>query len=149
MVIGMILYFIMVEQFNTLRPAQNGWHFVDNIFKCCWIKCLYFNYYYSNFTEVCFQRSNWQHITLGSGNGLAPNRWQAITWTNRDPDTWCCVASLGHNELTHLPLDKMAAISQMAFLNAIPWKKRFRFRWRFHWSVFLRFKLTIFHPWFR
>ena len=25
---------------------------------------------------------NW--VTIGSGNGLSPNRWQAITWTNTD-----------------------------------------------------------------
>ena len=27
----------------------------------------------------------WQQINIGSGNGLAPNRCQAITWTNDDP----------------------------------------------------------------
>ena len=44
-----------------------------------WMKSFYFD---SNFTEVCSQGSNWQHISIGSGNSLAPNRQQAITWTN-------------------------------------------------------------------
>ena len=35
----------------------------------------------SNFTEVSSQGSNWQYVSIGSGNGLAPNRRQAITWT--------------------------------------------------------------------
>ena len=35
--------------------------------------------------------SNWQYI-VGSGNALAPNRWQAITWTNSDQN---CVAMYG------------------------------------------------------
>ena len=39
----------------------------------------------SNFTEVCSQGSNKQFCSVGSGNGLAPDRWQAITWTNADP----------------------------------------------------------------
>ena len=35
----------------------------------------------SYFTEVSSQGSNWQLVSFVSGNGLAPNRRQAITWT--------------------------------------------------------------------
>ena len=42
-------------------------------------KCLNFNW---NFTEVCSQGSNWQFSSIGSDNGLAPNRRQAVIWTN-------------------------------------------------------------------
>ena len=35
--------------------------------------------------QVCSWRSNWQCVTIGSGNGLAPNRRHAITRTNDDP----------------------------------------------------------------
>ena len=46
---------------------------------------------------------------------------QAISWANVDLDL-CChmhdMASLGHNELTHLPLDKMGAIPQTIFSDA-------------------------------
>ena len=45
-----------------------------------------FWYFVLNFTEVCLQLSNGQWAILGSGNGLAPNRRQAITWTNDDQD---------------------------------------------------------------
>ena len=37
---------------------------------------------------------------IGSGNGLAPNRRQAITWTNADPVDWRIYAALGGDELT-------------------------------------------------
>ena len=46
--------------------------------------------------------------------------------------------------LTHLPLDKMTAISQTTFSNAFSWMQLYEFRLRFHWSLFLRIKLTIF-----
>ena len=35
-----------------------------------------------NFTEVCYHGSNLQYSSLGSDNGLAPTRRQAIVWTN-------------------------------------------------------------------
>ena len=35
--------------------------------------------------KICSQESNWQQTSIGSGNGLALNRRQAITWTNADP----------------------------------------------------------------
>ena len=47
----------------------------------------------SNFTEICYQESNWQQASIGSGNSLAPNRRQAITWTNADPVYWCIYAA--------------------------------------------------------
>ena len=34
----------------------------------------------------------------GSGNGLAPNRRHAITWTNADPVRWRIYAALGGDE---------------------------------------------------
>ena len=34
------------------------------------------------------QESNWQLAVIGSDNGLAPNRWQAIIWTNADLIHW-------------------------------------------------------------
>ena len=55
-------------------------------------KVLYFD---SNFTEVCSQGSNWQQPSIGSDNGLAPNRRQAIIWTNVDPIHWHIYAALG------------------------------------------------------
>ena len=41
-------------------------------------------------TEICFKGSNKQQATIGSGNGFALNRQQAIIWTN-DGQVWCCI----------------------------------------------------------
>ena len=35
---------------------------------------------------ICPQGFNQQKVNIGSGNGLLPNRQQAITWTNVDQD---------------------------------------------------------------
>ena len=45
--------------------------------------------------------------------------------------------------LTHLFLDKMAAISQTMFLNAFSWMKSFVLRFEFHWGLFLRAQLAM------
>ena len=58
---------------------------------------------------------------------------------------------IGHNMalLTHWGRDKMAAVSQTTLSNAFSWMKMLEFRLGFHWSLFLRFEITIFHHWFR
>ena len=35
-----------------------------------------------NFTEICSLGCNWQYGSIGSDNGLAPNRRQAMIWSN-------------------------------------------------------------------
>ena len=62
-------------------------------------KILYFDY---NFTDVCSQGSNWQSSSISLDNGLAPNTWQAIIWTNADPINWRIYATLGGDELTQM-----------------------------------------------
>ena len=47
-----------------------------------WMNIFYFDW---NFTEDYPQGSNWQQLSIRSDNGLAPNRRQAIIWTNGDP----------------------------------------------------------------
>ena len=51
--------------------------------------------------------------------------------------------------LTHLTLDKMAAISQKIFSVAFSWMKSSVFWLKFPWSLFLRVQLTITQHWFR
>ena len=55
--------------------------------------------------------------------------------------------SLIHDELkwTHWGRDKMDAISQTTLSNAFSWMNMIEFRFKFHWSLFLRVQLTIFH----
>ena len=82
---------------NTLRPTQNSRHFADNTFKC-----IFFNdnlNFEWNFTEICSLWFDWQYDSIGSDNGLAPNRRQAITWTNVGMFYLRINASLGLNEL--------------------------------------------------
>ena len=49
-----------------------------------------------------FQESISQQTSIGSGNGLAPNRRQAIIWTNDDPVHWRIYAALGEDGLNSL-----------------------------------------------
>ena len=51
--------------------------------------------------------------------------------------------------LAHWGRDKMVAISQRTFSNACSWIKMFKFRLKFHWSLFPRVWLTLFQYWFR
>ena len=64
---------------NTLKPTQNGRHFADGI-----LECIFLNVWIlmKNFSEVCSWKSNWQYSSIGSDNGLALNRQQAIVWIN-------------------------------------------------------------------
>ena len=51
--------------------------------------------------------------------------------------------------LTHWGRDEMNNISQTTFSNVFSSMKMFEFRLKFHWSLFPRIQLTIFHHWFR
>ena len=55
------------------------------------------------------------------------------------------VSTSAPEELTHLSLDKMAAISQTIFSDVFSWMKSFVFWLKFQWSLFLRVKFTITH----
>ena len=50
---------------------------------------------------------------------------------------------------THWGWDKMADIFQTTFSNAFSWMEMYECWLRFHWSLFLRFKLIILQHWFR
>ena len=52
-------------------------------------------------------------------------------------------------DLTYWGRDKMDAISQTTFLSAFSWMKTHECRLKFHWSLFIRVKLTISQHWFR
>ena len=49
---------------------------------------------------VSREGSSWQYRSICSSNVLAPNRRQAITWTNADPVHQRIYAALGGDELT-------------------------------------------------
>ena len=66
---------------NTLRSRQDGRHFPDDIFRCIFL----------NENEI---------YSIKNNNGLAPNRRQAIHWTNDDPVQRRIYVSFGLNELS-------------------------------------------------
>ena len=44
-------------------------------------KCMFLNE--NDFTEICFLESSWQLVSIGSGNGMAPNRRMYVAlWGN-------------------------------------------------------------------
>ena len=51
--------------------------------------------------------------------------------------------------LTHLPLNKMAVISQTIYSDAFSWMKSFVLWSKFRWSLFLRVQWTITQHWSR
>ena len=50
------------------------------------------------------------NVNIGSGKGLTPIRWQAITWTNDESVHWRKYAAQGRDELTHWTQDKIVNI---------------------------------------
>ena len=100
-------------------------------------------------------------LNIGSGNGMVPSgtklpepMFTSHQWgwfcgislrviSHLEPKLLFCVVSL-----THWGRDKMAAISQTTLSIAFSWMKILEFRLNFHWSLFLRVQLTIFHHWF-
>ena len=54
-----------------------------------------------------------------------------------------------HVKLNTSPLENMAAIVQTIFSDTFLWMKSFAFWLKFHWSLFLRVKLSLTRHWFR
>ena len=85
---------------NSSLPGQNGHHFADNIFLCILMNGK-FCVSIPRFTEVYYQGSNLQEVSIGAGNGLVLNRrqggsrgiWvishirQITAWTPQNPVT--------------------------------------------------------------
>ena len=51
--------------------------------------------------------------------------------------------------LTHWGRDKTTVSFLTTLSNAFSWMKMYKFQLRFHWTLFLRFELTILQHWFR
>ena len=85
----------------TYPPWTNGHHFANDIFKCIFVNEKFCILIKISLTFVP-KWSNWQSSSIGLDNGLAPNRRQAIIWTNADPINWRIYATLKGGELTHM-----------------------------------------------
>ena len=69
-----------IHMLNILRPRQNGRHFADDIFKCIFLTE---NVWISmNISLKFVPKVQINNSSIGSDNGLAPTRWQAIVRTN-------------------------------------------------------------------
>ena len=65
---------------NTNTNTHWGRDKIAAILQMTYSKSLYCKKIVSNFTESCFQRSNLPQASIGSDNGLALSRQQAIIW---------------------------------------------------------------------
>ena len=134
---SMSLYAVIrSQQINTLKPRPSGRHLAD-IFIISWMK-----------TVVSWFILNWSLYLRVKLLTLV----QIKVWcqTGDKPLTDIMCQNPGpSSSLTHWGRDKMDAISQTIFSGAFSWMKMFEFRLKFHWSLFLRFHLTIFQHWFR
>ena len=54
-------------------------------------------FFYSNFTGSYTRGTNWQYVSIGSGDNLAPNWRQAINRINDDKVIWRHIVSLVHH----------------------------------------------------
>ena len=81
-----------------------------------------------------WQTKGWKHCDGGEGQSVMRNK-----------NYWLHLISI----VTHLYLDKMAAILQMIYLDAFTRMKSLVFWLKFHWSLLLRVQLTIIQHWFR
>ena len=82
---------------NSASPGQDDHHFTYDIFKC--ILLLKSFVFWLKFHWSLYEWSNWQWPNIGLNNALAPNRRQAIIWTNADPIHWLMYAAVGGDEV--------------------------------------------------
>ena len=64
--------------------------------------------------------SNWQYASIGSDNGLALCRRQAIIWINADPIHWRIYAALGGDELLQKRCNYSALATELRLFRIKP-----------------------------
>ena len=83
---------------------------------------------------------------------IAPSGSRPYNWLHLgNSNTPARVNKTGHDKsaLTHIWLNKMAAISQTTFSRVFSWMKMSEFLSKFRWNLFLRVHLTICGHWLR
>ena len=68
--------------FKTLRSGQNGRFIADDSFRCICFTDNVFILHDQNFVWILFLDVYLTQVIIDLGNGLVPNRWQAIFFTN-------------------------------------------------------------------
>ena len=77
-----------------MATTQDGHHFGRRHFQLHFLQWKRLNFKW-NFIEICSLGFNWQYGSIVSDNGLAPNRRQAIIWSNVGMLYWHIYAPLG------------------------------------------------------
>ena len=135
------------DPFNCCREAMGQWQCVNKlpVKGAQWQQHLYYSLpeiYNPKLFHQChgnLLRRDWccsYHMHSGITKLSIENCVQMMT-------TWHGNPSRITDPLTHWGWDKMAAVSQTTLSNTFSWVKMLEFRLKFHWSVFLRVKLTI------
>ena len=87
-----------MQHFIILPSAHSGWDkmaaimqmMIPNAFS--WTKMFELQLHWLHWLQfywISSLGSNWQFVSIGWDDGLAPNRWQAIIWTNDSLFHWC------------------------------------------------------------
>ena len=87
---------VYLSHHSAVKHIEAGtkWLTFFRHFQMHFLEWKYMFEFWVQFDWICSLESNWQKYSIGWDNGLAPNRRQAIIWTNN-----CLGASLGLNEI--------------------------------------------------
>ena len=91
---------------NSFPPGQNGRHFANVIFTWIFVNGKFYILIKISLKFVPVDPIYNNSGSIGLDNGLAPNRWQTIIWTNADPVHWRIYVALVGDELSHCSLSK-------------------------------------------
>ena len=148
---------VSVEIFNSLAPGGSDYSLKLVNFKVISVINI-LKYFLWSCYQVNATTPHWSSVNIGSGNGLVPsgNKPLLEPMLTQIPVTRPQLVNVGipyalflSLELTHWGWDKIEAILQTTFSNAISWMKMFEFRLKYHGRLFLNVQLTIFQHWFR
>ena len=116
--------------------------------------CAWINVWVNNREAGDLRRHRAHYDVIGMNDEYSLPRkliWNVCTMPTISLSTWTLYQPVYKIicAINNLPPGQMDAISQAAFSNAFSWMNTFVSRFKFHWSLLLRVKLTIKQYWFR
>ena len=120
---------------TTQQWILNLWIWMDCFDQCTQYFCFWNNQIIFDKNISC-ARMHQSSFTLIKFTSLIGFLW-FLSWSS---GCWKIVPMV---DLAHLPLDKMATISQTTFSSAFSWIKSLVLLFEFHWIMVLRVQLTI------
>ena len=131
-----LLQINLIEFSRWLHSQTIYWRiYVYKIYSPKYVTSMYYELMY----KILFHVEIWCFQTFAEWYDIMHGIWKKIILTKicGNVYNYTCNRSLC-KPLTHLPLDKMAAISQTTFSNAFSWIKIYEFRLKLHWSLLIR-----------